>query len=126
MILIALKSFAWIVAIIVWAIVGLYLFFPALFSAMIFYVVAVFAVAFLSDKKLRWQAETTLENAATLYTEGFQKLHHAIWGEKPEESSSGLGGGAIVKFLIMSLFSLVGATVFWYLLWRLVLARIIW
>lgn len=124
MVLIVIKALTWIIAISIWAIIGLYLWFPALFVATVFYVTAVFAVAFLKDRRLQWQAGTTLENAATLYQDGFPKLHHAIWDEKPEETSLGMGAAAVVKFLLLSMLFLGGATAFWYWLWRYVLARV--
>ena len=115
MVVLLIKSFSWAVAMLVWSVLGLYLWIPLVMLSSAIYLTSTFIAAFSGRPDFLERPEEILGTSANLYSDGFRNLHKAIMGTLPEKPVGQYPLQYVFGDVFVSGFlSVLGATLVWF------------
>ena len=124
----AIKTLTYILVFAIWAAVGLYIAIPLVLVAFFVYVFGVMSAAFVEEKALLRRSKEFLNDAITMYPEGFRSIRRSVSGgieekdrEEGEDSKKDEFGafGGFMWLIIVGTFMIGFATFVWWLVLRL-------
>jgi len=121
-----IRVFSLCVAIFIWAVVGLYLWIPAVIISLVLYIALIFYGALTEETALVRSTEEAIQEILSVYKEGFRKIHATVYSEG-DGSPIGLGSegsnaegerpgllASVTMFLVVAGFALALATLVWF------------
>ena len=111
-----IKFISWIIATLIWAVVGFYIWIPMLIVSSFLYTAGTL-VDILNYDELLNVAQRFLENTSSFYPAGFVSIYRGVW-DKSSSRPSDLGDALseLVAFLFWAVIFLVVSTLIWGLI----------
>ena len=114
MLVFLIKILSWIMAMLIWAVLGLYLWGPFVLVTFLIYLSSTFIAAFSNGPEFLDRAERLLRTATHLYPDGFKKLHWVIIEALPQKHPlQPTVVYDIVEFCLVCFMYVIGATLIW-------------